>query len=227
MSAEILRVENLSYAYLDGASENIILKDVDFSFKAGFFYAIVGESGSGKTTFLSLIAGLDSPQQGHIYFKGKDIKDIGLNNYRRNHAAMVFQNYNLIPYMSAYDNVLTALSIAHKKIDSNTVKNFLLRFGIKENMINRKVNKLSGGEQQRVAIARAIATDADLIIADEPTGNLDVTNSEEIINIFKDLAHNYHKTVIMVTHNEKNAAEADKLVRIDRSKHCLVYETSN
>lgn len=227
MSEEVLKVSGLSYAYQDGGRQNIILKDVDFSFEAGVFYAIVGESGSGKTTFLSLIAGLDSPQEGSIYYRGKDIKAITLNKYRRHYAAMVFQNYNLIPYMNAYDNVLTALSIAHKKVDPKTIRNFLSRFGIDDKMASRKVSKLSGGEQQRVAIARALATDVELIIADEPTGNLDVSNSKEIIAIFKDLAHNYHRTIIMVTHNEKNAMEADQIIRIDRNRHQLVYETSH
>ncbi len=221
---EILKVENLSYYYMDGGKENIILENVDFSFEKDLFYAIIGESGSGKTTFLSLIAGLDEPKSGRILYEGKDIVKLGLSRYRQKYAAMIFQNYNLIPYLNAYDNVATALSIAKKKIDKNTVLGFLERFGIDGSRAKRKVEKLSGGEQQRVAIARAIAVDVDLIIADEPTGNLDINNSEAIINIFKELSKVYHKTVIMVTHNEKNARAADRVVRIDRLKHCLVYD---
>lgn len=220
---DILTVKDLDYYYIDGDHKRIIFDKTNIAFKQGLFYAILGESGSGKTTFLSLIAGLDKPKDGNIFYMEKDINKIGLNKYRRNYVSMVFQNYNLINYMNAYDNIITSLDIANKKYDSRQIYNLLNRFGIDKTKANRKVIKLSGGEQQRVAIARAVATDTKLIIADEPTGNLDNKTSDVIISIFKELSAIYHKTIIAVTHNDKLADKADAIITIDQDKKKLVY----
>lgn len=224
MSNELLSVKHLDYYYEDGDQRRIIFDDANISFNEGTFYTILGSSGSGKTTFLSLIAGLDECKNGNIYYQGKDIKEIGLDIYRRDLVSMVFQSYNLINYMNAYDNVTTALDICKKKYTSDQIYGLLNRFGITESKANRKVNALSGGEQQRVAIARAICTNTKLIIADEPTGNLDKATSDEIIGLFRELVDAYGKCVIMVTHNEDVAKASDVIVLIDQDNKKLVYE---
>ena len=220
---DILTVKDLDYYYIDGDHKRIIFDKTNISFIQGLFYTILGQSGSGKTTFLSLIAGLDKPKGGTIYYEDRDINDIGLDKYRRNYVSMVFQNYNLINYMNAYDNVVSALDIAHKKYNSEQVYDLLNRFGIDKTKANRKVNKLSGGEQQRVAIARAISTDTKLIIADEPTGNLDNETSNTIVSLFKELSKTYNKTVIVVTHNDMVAKESDSIITIDQENKKLIY----
>ena len=221
---KLLSVEHLDYYYEDGDQRRIIFDDANISFNEGTFYTILGSSGSGKTTFLSLIVGLDESKKGNIYYQGKDIKDIGLDVYRRDFVSMVFQSYNLINYMNAYDNVTTALDIAKKKYTSDQIYGLLNRFGITKSKASRKVNALSGGEQQRVAIARAICTNTKLIIADEPTGNLDESTSKEIIGLFRELVSEYKKCVIMVTHNENVAKVSDVIIRIDQENKKLVYE---
>lgn len=221
---KLLCVEHLDYYYEDGDQRRIIFDDANISFNEGTFYTILGSSGSGKTTFLSLIAGLDECKKGNIYYRGKDIKDIGLDIYRRDLVSMVFQSYNLINYMNAYDNVAVALDIVKKKYTSEQIYGLLNRFGITKSKASRKVNALSGGEQQRVAIARAICTNTKLIIADEPTGNLDESTSREIIGLFRELVSVYKKCVIMVTHNESVARVSDVIVRIDQENKKLVYE---
>lgn len=225
MNNDILTVKNLDYYYIDGGNKRDILKDVNMSFKEGVFYTILGESGSGKTTFLSLIAGLDTPKGGDIFYKGKNIKDIGLNNYRKSCVSMVFQSYNLIPYMNPIDNIYTALDIAKIKSSKENILGLLNRFGIDQTKAKRKVVNLSGGEQQRVAIARAISTNTGVILADEPTGNLDSKASNEVVKLFKELSSVYHKTVIVVTHSDLVAKASDKIIRINQDTKKLEYDT--
>lgn len=222
---DILSVSNLDYYYIDGGNKRDILIDVNISFKEGLFYTILGESGSGKTTFLSLIAGLDTPKGGDIYYKGKNIKDIGLNKYRKSCVSMVFQSYNLIPYMNAIDNIYTALDISHIKTTKESILGLLNRFGIDETKAKRKIVNLSGGEQQRVAIARAISTNTGVILADEPTGNLDNKASEEVVKLFKELSITYNKTVIVVTHSDLVAKASDQIIRINQETKKLEYDT--
>ena len=213
--AEILRLENINYSYIDGGYERSILKDLSYTFEAGKFYTILGPSGSGKTTLLSLIAGLDEPKSGSIYFEGRNVKDIGLHKYRRNDISIVFQQYNLISYLTAHENVMLAMSETDNKLpnDRKQVAYALLaKFGIVETKANRMVNQLSGGEQQRVAIARSLASNVNLIFADEPTGNLDTATEKEIINVFKELSHEYGKTVIVVTHSDTVSEMSDQRV---------------
>ncbi|MBQ1289304.1 MAG: ABC transporter ATP-binding protein [Erysipelotrichaceae bacterium] len=213
--AEILRLENINYSYIDGGYERSILKDLSYTFEAGKFYTILGPSGSGKTTLLSLIAGLDEPKSGNIYFEGRNVKEIGLHKYRRNDISIVFQQYNLISYLTAHENVMLAMSETDNKLpnDRKQVAYALLaKFGIVETKANRMVNQLSGGEQQRVAIARSLASNVNLIFADEPTGNLDTATEKEIINVFKELSHEYGKTVIVVTHSDTVSEMSDQRV---------------
>lgn len=208
----ILKIENLNYHYQDGENIRTILKDVNVEFETGKFYTILGQSGSGKTTLLSLLSALDSPKSGKILFQDKDIETIGHEQYRRNAIAIIFQSYNLVPYLTALENVLIPMSITENDIpkDRKTVAYHLLDYiGITQSKADRIVNKLSGGEQQRVAIARALASNVDVILADEPTGNLDESLEDEIIEIFKDLAHTHKKCIIMVTHNNHIAEESD------------------
>ena len=219
--AEILRLENINYSYIDGGYERQILKDLSYTFEEGKFYTILGPSGSGKTTLLSIIAGLDSQKSGHIYFQGKDIDEIGLHKYRRNAISIVFQQYNLISYLTAVENVLLAMSETDNKVptDRKTVAyNLLERFGIVRSKADRMVNQLSGGEQQRVAIARSLASNVDLIFADEPTGNLDTATEIEIIGIFKELSHEFGKTIIVVTHSNAVSEMSDQRVLLNEGK---------
>ncbi len=213
--SDILRLENINYSYIDGGYERQILKDLSYSFEEGRFYTILGPSGSGKTTLLSIVAGLDTPSSGEIYFEGKNIKEIGLYKYRRNAISIVFQQYNLISYLTAVENVMLAMSETDNSLPKdkkNVAYNLLERFGIVKSKADRMVNQLSGGEQQRVAIARSLASNVNLIFADEPTGNLDTATEKEIISIFKELSHDFGKTIIVVTHSDTVSAMSDQRV---------------
>jgi len=200
-----ITVENLKHTYQDGSKKKDVLKDISVEFESGKFYCILGESGSGKTTLLSLIAGLDKVQKGKILFDGKDLNEIGLTNYRLNYVNIIFQSYNLIPYMTAHENVMVALDICKVKPKNKSKKEFafelLEKVGIDRETSLRVVLKLSGGEQQRVAIARSLAQDAPFIMADEPS------------DIFKDLKKE-GKGVIVVTHSKRVAQNADVVLKI-------------
>ena len=224
----ILEVKNLNFSYTDNSGRNrMILEDVSLGFEEGKFYSILGDSGSGKTTFLSLLSGLEYPDSGKIIYKSYDIKDIGYSDFRKKYVSIVFQDYNLIRYLSVYDNIVTAMKISGRKVHREEVLGFLKTLGIDEEMAFKKVTRLSGGEQQRVAIARAVAVNSKIILADEPTGNLDHSTSIEIFDLFKRLVKEYDKTVIMVTHNEKLAMMCDKVLYMDQNIRKLVnYECS-
>ena len=201
----ILELKNVSYAYEKGKA---VLQNVSGSLETGKMYAILGPSGSGKTTLLSLLGGLDVPTQGGVLFDGEDIAAKGLEHHRRNHISLIFQSYNLIDYMTPVENVrLTA------KLDAAPI---LERLGLEQDEITRNVLKLSGGQQQRVAIARALASDAPVILADEPTGNLDADTAEEITAILKESAHAFGKCVVVVTHDREVAKQADVVLEIKR-----------
>lgn len=205
----VLELKNIFYAYEKGRS---ILSNINIEFEAGKMYAILGSSGSGKTTLLSLIGGLDIPQKGEILFDGKNISQCGLAYHRRSHVSLIFQSYNLIDYMTPMENVaLTA------KKDSLTL---LERLGLTTEESRRNVIKLSGGQQQRVAIARALASDTPVILADEPTGNLDEDTAVEITGILKESAHGLNKCVIVVTHSNELAAQADIVLKLKRGSLC-------
>lgn len=203
-----LRTHNIGYWYTNNP-DDYLFKDINLTFEKGKIYSILGQSGSGKTTFLSLLAGLDSPKAGEIYLEDNDINKSGLTNYRKNSVSTIFQAYNLMTYMTARQNVQTALEISNKPVDNAKIEDLFELVGIPKEMIDKPVLQLSGGQQQRVAIVRALATEHDLIIADEPTGNLDEETTQDIVNIFKDIAHKQNKTVIIVTHETAVAQETD------------------
>ncbi len=222
----LLDVDHVSFTYPDGDGFRTILNNVSLQFEAGHFYAIVGASGSGKTTFLTLIAGMDEVHDGEIRYRDQSLKSIGLWTYRRQHVGMVFQNFNLIPYMTGLENVLVAMGIA-KSGHKDTALKLLESLGIGATKAKRSVRRLSGGEQQRVAIARALANNPDIIIADEPSGNLDGATETAIIGLFQQLAHDQNKCVIVVTHSEKVAANADIILRLHPTEGTFEKETRN
>jgi putative ABC transport system ATP-binding protein len=208
-----LELKHVSYAYEKGKA---VLQNVSAELETGKLYAILGPSGSGKTTLLSLLGGLDVPTQGGVLFDGEDITAKGLEHHRRNNISLIFQSYNLIDYMTPVENVrLTA------KLDAAPI---LERLGLEQDEITRNVLKLSGGQQQRVAIARALASDAPVILADEPTGNLDADTAEEITAILKESAHAFGKCVVVVTHDREVAKQADVVLEIRRG-HLKERET--
>lgn len=212
-----IEVVNLSHFYQDGMQMKKVLDNVSCSFESGKFYSILGQSGSGKTTLLSLLSGLDTIEEGDILYNGESIKKIGYNKYRNSYVNIIFQSYNLIPYMTAYENVEVALDIAQIKLSKEEKKEKILstlnELGIDNSAAFRTVLKLSGGEQQRVAIARCLVTDIPFIMADEPTGNLDEDTEKKIIDIFKKLAKK-GKGVIVVTHSKELADSSDKIYHI-------------
>ncbi|MDD3340551.1 MAG: ABC transporter ATP-binding protein [Lachnospiraceae bacterium] len=205
----MLEVKNVSYFY-KSQKDKLVLDQISYQFEKGKMYAILGTSGSGKTTLLSLLAGLDVPVKGEINVSGENISSKGLSYHRKNNISLVFQNYNLIDYLTPVENVMLGgkadaeILLTHMGIDSATRK--------------RNVMKLSGGQQQRVAIARALASKAPILLADEPTGNLDEATAKDIISIFKDLAHEQGKCVIVVTHSKELAEEADDILFLKDGK---------
>lgn len=212
-----LHTKNIGYWYTNNP-DDYLFKDVNLSFERGKIYAILGQSGSGKTTFLSLLAGLDSPKAGKIYLDDKDINKSGLSNYRKNTVSTIFQAYNLMTYMTARQNVQTALEITNTPVDNAKIDELFELVGIPKEMIDKPVLQLSGGQQQRVAIVRALATNHNVIIADEPTGNLDEKITQDIVNIFKDIAHQQNKTVIIVTHETAVAEETDVVFELKKKQ---------
>lgn len=216
-----LRTHNIGYWYTNNP-DDYLFKDVNLTFEKGKIYSILGQSGSGKTTFLSLLAGLDSPKAGEIYLEDNDINKSGLTNYRKNSVSTIFQAYNLMTYMTARQNVQTALEISNKPVDNAKIEELFELVGIPKEMIDKPVLQLSGGQQQRVAIVRALATEHDLIIADEPTGNLDEETTQDIVNIFKDIAHKQNKTVIIVTHETAVAQETDVTFELKKKQFTKV-----
>ena len=205
----ILEARNLMYSY-SSKREKLVLKNVSASFEEGTFYAVVGASGSGKTTFLSLLAGLDAPVSGQILYHGEDIRKKGLNCHRRHNISLVFQNYNLIDYLTTEENV--------KLGGRKDVGELLCQVSIPKEDWKRNVLKLSGGQQQRVAIARALASEARVLLADEPTGNLDEETAAEIIELLKRTAHELGKCVIVVTHSKQLAKGADEILEMKEGK---------
>lgn len=211
----VLELKNVDYYYPTKAARIDILKDASFCFEQGKLYSIIGPSGSGKTTTLSLLGALDTPRQGSIRYKERDIQEIGMARYRKDHLGFVFQAYNLLTYLSAVQNVLVAMSISGSAEGEAKASGLLKSTGLDESLFKRTPNYLSGGEQQRVAIARAISTGADIIIADEPTGNLDKATALDIVRLFDDLAHKEGKCVIVATHSDYFHSIADCIVTLD------------
>lgn len=203
----ILEFSNLKYSY-DGKQG--VLKGISGQMELGKMYAILGPSGCGKTTLLSLLGGLDSPTSGNILFDGKDISQTGLADHRKNHVSFIFQAYNLIDYLTPAENVSLTSKLPPLPI--------LERLGLTKEEAKRNVLKLSGGQQQRVAIARALASEAPVILADEPTGNLDEDTAQDITEILKESAHQMNKCVVVVTHSNELAKQADVVLRLKKGE---------
>ena len=204
----ILEIKNVTYGYKD--AETKVLSSVNYSFEIGKFYAIIGKSGTGKSTLLSLLAGLDNPEEGEILFKDENIEKTGYTNHRKNNISLVFQNYNLIDYLTPLENI--------RLVNNKASGDILNELGLDNQQIRRNVMKLSGGQQQRVAIGRALVSEAPIILADEPTGNLDEHTAGEIITILKKLAKERNKCVVVVTHSKEVAKAADTVLELNNKK---------
>ena len=212
----MLKLTDVSYRYKSGTKD--VLKGINAEFDRGKLYSIMGPSGSGKTTLLSIIAGLDSPTDGSVFIDEEDLKNIELNEYRKNKIALVFQQFNLFPMLTALENVSFLMESCgvERKEAMEKAKKFLNTVGIDDDKFSRYPANLSGGEQQRVAIARALSGNAKLILADEPTGNLDEANGNAVINLLKNLAHSEGYCVIVVTHSSEVAAASDIVYNMRR-----------
>lgn len=216
----ILQTKNLKKYYGDG--ENIVraLDGVDLSVKRGEFAAIVGTSGSGKSTLLHMLGGLDRPSSGTVEVDGKEIfklNDDELTIFRRRKIGFVFQNYNLIPILNVYENIVLPIELDGNKVDKEYVDNVISILGLESKIFNYP-NNLSGGQQQRVAIARALASRPAIILADEPTGNLDTKTSLDVLGLLKTTSQQFNQTIVMITHNEEIAQMADRIIRIEDGK---------
>lgn len=222
----ILSVQQVSFSYRTKYQTVHAVKEVSCSMESGFLYALVGKSGSGKTTFLSLLAGLEKPDTGTILFQGSDLGTMDIDEYRRSYASVIYQNFNLFPFLSVLENVMYPM-LLNKQARAQAekcAKEVLEQMGLDAQYWKRLPAMLSGGEQQRVAIARTLANDTKLILADEPTGNLDSENTRNIVNLLKKLAHENGCTVVVVTHDEAVADAADYVYRMD-SGRLVVGET--
>ena len=203
-----LEIKNVTYSYAN--SKEKVLSLINQIFELGKFYAIIGKSGTGKSTLLSLMAGLDKPNSGEILFNNENIEKTGYSNHRKNNISLVFQNYNLIDYLSPLENI--------RLVNNKASEDILLELGLDRSQTRRNVMKLSGGQQQRVAIARALVSEAPVILADEPTGNLDEATAGEIIDVLKKLAKERNKCVIVVTHSKEVASAADIILELSNKK---------
>lgn len=204
----IMQLDHVNFTYASATKR--VLSNVSYDFEVGTFYAIVGSSGAGKTTMLSLLAGLDAPTQGAVLFDGNDLATTGYKRHRRDQIALVFQNYNLIDYLTPLENL--------RLVNPKASVEDLTRLGIDEAAAKRNVLALSGGQQQRVAIGRALVSSAPVILADEPTGNLDEDTAQGVIEILRDAAHEQNKCVIVVTHSRQLARAADVTLRLEQRK---------
>lgn len=217
---EILRVENLSKVYGKGKNKVVAVDDVSFSVEKGEFVAIVGRSGGGKSTLLHLIGGVDEASNGNIFIDNTKVSNLSKDKmavFRRRNIGIIYQFYNLIPILSVKENITLPLLLDNKTIDEKLLDDTIKYVGL-ERRVNHLPNELSGGEQQRVSIARAIITKPLLILADEPTGNLDTKRSKEIIDLLKKYNKEYNQTIILITHDLNVAKEADRIITIEDGK---------
>ena len=217
---EILKVENLTKTY--GSGENLVhaVDDVSFSVEKGEFVAIVGTSGSGKSTLLNMIGGLDVPTSGKVIVDGRELstlKDEQLTIFRRRKIGFIFQNYNLVPVLNVYENIVLPVELDGNKVDKTFMNEVVQMLGL-EDKLNNMPNNLSGGQQQRVAIARALVSKPSIVLADEPTGNLDSKTSADVLGLLKTTSQKFHQTLVMITHNSEIAQLADRIIRIEDGK---------
>ena len=217
---EILKVENLTKVYGKGVNKGVALDDVSFTVNKGEFVAIVGASGSGKSTLLHLIGGVDRPTSGKVFIEGKDIYKFNndeLAIFRRRQVGLIYQFYNLIPILNVEENIVLPLELDKRKIDTKELNELIKTLGL-ESRKKHLPNELSGGQQQRTSIGRALVTHPAIILADEPTGNLDSKTSDEIVELLKMSNKKYNQTIIMITHNLELAAIADRIITIEDGK---------
>jgi len=213
----ILRAEDLKKTYGKGDSKVEALRGVSFDINKGEFVAVVGTSGSGKSTLLHMLGGLDRPTSGKVYIDDKDIfslKDDALTILRRRKIGFVFQSFNLVPVLNVMENIVLPLELDNAKTDKKHISNIIDMLGIKDQLY-KLPTQLSGGQQQRVAIARALAGRPSVILADEPTGNLDSRTSQDVMNLFRVTADKFNQTIVMITHNTEIAQTADRIIRIE------------
>ncbi len=210
----LLKLDHVSYSY--AGTKKPVIENLSYEFEKGNIYSIVGRSGAGKTTLLSLLSGLASPTEGKIYLNGDDIDQIDKYEYRSRYVGVIFQSFNLLPKMTAMENVMLSMDIAGKKYTNKKAHaaELLSKVSLGEEEGGRRILKLSGGQQQRVAIARALSYEPEILLADEPTGNLDGETQSEIMDIFRELAHAEHKCVILVTHSPDIANSSDVVYRL-------------
>lgn len=212
----LLEVKSISKTYGSGEAAVHALKDVSFSVPKGEFVAIVGESGSGKSTLLNMVGALDNPTSGKVFIDGKDIfamKDSNLTIFRRRNIGFVFQSFNLIPELTVEQNIIFPVLLDYQKPNQKYLEELLTVLNLKERR-SHLPNQLSGGQQQRMAIGRALITRPSLILADEPTGNLDTQNSSEVIALLKEASRTYEQTIIMITHSRSIAQTADRILQV-------------
>ena len=217
---EIVKVENLTKVYGKDSTKVVALDNVSFSVEKGEFVAIVGASGSGKSTLLHLIGGVDRPTSGKVYIDGKDIyslNDDKLAIFRRRQVGLIYQFYNLIPILNVEENITLPLDLDNRNVNKEHLKELLNLLGL-ENRKNHLPNQLSGGQQQRTSIGRALVTNPTIVLADEPTGNLDSKSSDEIVSLLKKTNKEYKQTIIMITHNMEIAKCADRIIKIEDGK---------
>lgn len=217
---EILKVENLTKVYGKGENKVVALDDVSFSIEKGEFVAIVGASGSGKSTLLHLLGGVDKPTSGKVFIDGTDIfnlNDDKLAIFRRRQVGLIYQFYNLLPILNVEENIVLPMSLDNRKVSKEDINSLLNILGLEERKFHLP-NELSGGQQQRVAIGRALITNPTIILADEPTGNLDSKSSDEIVSLLKRTNKELKQTIIMITHNLEIATIADRIIKIEDGK---------
>ena len=217
---EILKVENLTKIYGKDSTKVVALDNVSFSVEKGEFVAIVGASGSGKSTLLHLIGGIDRPTSGRVFVDGKDIYELDddkLAIFRRRQVGLIYQFYNLIPILNVEENIALPLSLDNRTIDKKKLDEMISLLGL-QNRKNHLPNELSGGQQQRTSIGRALITNPTIILADEPTGNLDSKSSDEIVALLKKTNKELKQTIIMITHNLEIAKCADRIIKIEDGK---------
>ena len=216
----ILQTQNLKKVYGAGPNAVHALDGINLSVEKGEFLAVVGTSGSGKSTLLHMLGGLDRPTSGKVFVDGKDIfslKEEALTIFRRRKIGFVFQSYNLVPVLNVYENIVLPIELDGKKIDKHLVQNILETLGLSDRQ-DALPSQLSGGQQQRVAIARALASSPAIILADEPTGNLDSKTSQDVLSLLKVTSQKFSQTMVMITHNEEIAQMADRIIRIEDGK---------
>ena len=216
----ILQAKDLTKIYGSGENAVYALNGMNFSVEKGEFVAVVGTSGSGKSTLLHMLGGLDRPTSGSVTVDGKEIfslKDEALTIFRRRKIGFVFQNYNLVPVLNVYENIVLPIQLDGKVPDAAYIDSIIETLGL-ESKLKNLPNNLSGGQQQRVAIARALASKPAIILADEPTGNLDSKTSQDVLGLLKVTSQKYAQTIVMITHNEEIAQLADRIIRIEDGK---------